>query len=97
MNSYGGWRRNPARLRCGGGADTQQSRMNLEIGIAQRTHFGTVEAFDLDEWLGYQPHLKVSLDKSSGSNGDTLNLTIQVLSKNTDYGGESFVLSHPLV
>jgi hypothetical protein len=37
-------------------------------------------------------HLQLTLDKTSGSNGDKLQLTIKVLQVNADYGAEPFVL-----
>jgi hypothetical protein len=37
-------------------------------------------------------NLGLSLDKTSGQNGDKINLTIQVKSKNTAYGGEIFLI-----
>jgi len=52
----------------------------------------TVQAYDLEDYLGSTPHLEVSLDKNTGSNGDTLKLTIKVLSGGNDYGGQGFVL-----
>ncbi len=42
------------------------------------------------------PHLTLSLDRSSGQNGDTLNLTIQVNSQNPSYGAEPFVVESTL-
>jgi hypothetical protein len=52
----------------------------------------TVEAHDLGEYLGTTPHLELSLDKPTGVNGETLHLTIKVLSADTSLGGEGFVL-----
>jgi hypothetical protein len=52
----------------------------------------TVTAWDLNDYLGGAKNLDVSLDKSTGKNGDTLKLTIKVLSKDQSYGGEGFVI-----
>jgi hypothetical protein len=52
----------------------------------------TVEVHDLGEYLGSTPHLTVALDKTQGKNGDTLHLTLTVLSKDKSFGGEGFVL-----
>ncbi len=42
------------------------------------------------------PNLQLSLDKSSGSNGDVLHLTIKVLNANQKLNGEGFVLTSTL-
>jgi hypothetical protein len=53
----------------------------------------TVTAYDLNDWLvGGKPNLEVTLDKTSGLNGDKLKLTITVLSTQTLVGAEGFVL-----
>jgi hypothetical protein len=53
----------------------------------------TVTAYDLDAWLnGTGARLMLSLDKGTGSNGDTLQLTIQVMSIDAATGGAGFVL-----
>jgi hypothetical protein len=53
-----------------------------------------VSAYDLNYYLGSTPNTTVKLDKTSGSNGDVLHLTIHVLSQDTRLGlaGEGFVL-----
>ena len=51
---------------------------------------------DLTEYTGGTAATKVSLDKGSGSNGDVLHLTIEVLSVDPSFGGEGFVLSSTL-
>jgi hypothetical protein len=53
----------------------------------------TVTAYDLDDYLGSgKPHLDLTLDRTSGENGDVLHLTIKVLSEDKTFGGEGFVL-----
>jgi len=39
---------------------------------------------------------KLTLDKTSGNDGDVLHLTIQVISADPSFGGEGFVLSSTL-
>jgi hypothetical protein len=53
-----------------------------------------VSAYDLNYYLGYPPNTTVKLDKTTGSNGDVLHLTIHVVSQDTrlGLGGEGFVL-----
>ena len=52
----------------------------------------TVTAYDLNDYLGGTANTTVSLDQSTGSNGDVLHLTITVNSKDAQLGGEAFVL-----
>jgi hypothetical protein len=52
----------------------------------------TVTAYDLNDYLGNTANTTVSLDTSTGSNGDVIHLTIHVTSTDTDLGGEGFVL-----
>lgn len=52
----------------------------------------TVTAYDLNGYLGQTANTTVSLDNTHGSNGDVLHLTIKVLSKDPNTGGEGFVL-----
>jgi hypothetical protein len=52
----------------------------------------TVTAYDLNDYLGNTANTTVSLDQSTGSNGDVLHLTITVNSKDAQLGGEAFVL-----
>jgi hypothetical protein len=42
---------------------------------------------------GTSPYLDFSLDKTTGNNGDTIQLTITVKSANTSLGGEVFVVT----
>ena len=51
-----------------------------------------VTAYDLNDYLGNAANTTVSLDKTSGSNGDVLHLTITVKSADSTLGGEGFVL-----
>jgi hypothetical protein len=58
----------------------------------------TVTAWDLNDYLGAgKPFLKVSLDKSQGSNGDTLKLTITSLKADNQDVSAIFVLQSDLV
>jgi len=56
----------------------------------------TVSVQDLSEYLGDTAATTVSLDKTSGNDGDVLHLTIKVLSVDPTFGGEGFVLSSTL-
>jgi hypothetical protein len=59
----------------------------------------TVEAFDLNAYITGDPkqaNTTVSLDTSTGVNGDTIHLTITVNSSNPMWGGEGFVLQSTL-
>jgi hypothetical protein len=59
---------------------------------AQTSGSWTVKAYDSGAFLGGTANTTVSLDKSSGSNGDVLHLTITVNKKDATIGGEAFVL-----
>jgi hypothetical protein len=52
----------------------------------------TVQAYDVNDYMGNTANTMVSLDKSTGSNGDVLHLTIKVLTKDKTLDGEGFVL-----
>jgi hypothetical protein len=53
----------------------------------------TVTALDYDSWFyGLKPTLKLSLDKTSGQNGDTLHLTVTPSSADPNLQGEVFIL-----
>jgi hypothetical protein len=59
----------------------------------------TVTVQDLTAYAAGDPSMAatdVSLDKTSGSDGDVLHLTIKVLSVDSSFGGEGFVLSSTL-
>jgi hypothetical protein len=58
----------------------------------------TVAAYDLSQWAGdsSQPATQLTLDRTSGQNGDVLHLTIKVLSVDPVIGGNGFVLSSTL-
>jgi hypothetical protein len=56
----------------------------------------TIKAWDYEEYFGANPRLKLSLDKDSGQNGDTVKLTIEVLKGNKALGGEIFILESNL-
>ncbi len=56
----------------------------------------TVAVQDLSEYIGDATATTVSLDKTTGSDGDVLHLTIKVNSIDTMIGGEGFVLSSTL-
>jgi hypothetical protein len=51
-----------------------------------------ITAFDYAYLLGDSANLELSLDQRTGRNGDTVHLTIKVLSQNSSLGGEAFVL-----
>ncbi|MFT3764420.1 MAG: hypothetical protein QM820_02715 [Minicystis sp.] len=55
-----------------------------------------VTAYDLNAFFGGSPNLELTLDKATGQNGDVLALTIKVLSLNTDYGVDAFILESDL-
>ena len=55
-----------------------------------------VKAWDLNDYLGNTPNTTVTLDKTSGSNGDVLQLTIKVSSYDKSFGGAGFVLESTL-
>jgi len=57
----------------------------------------TVTAWDMNSYLGYGGRrLTFSWDRNTGNNGDILHLTINVLSKDSQLGGEGFVLQSDL-
>jgi hypothetical protein len=57
----------------------------------------TVSAFDLNYYLtGANPYLKLTLDKSTGSDGDVLHLTIESLKADTQDVSAVFVLQSDL-
>jgi hypothetical protein len=61
----------------------------------------TVTAYDYNDYVygagsGSSPTTTVSLDKTSGSNGDVLHLTITALSYDSSFGGGGFVLDSSL-
>jgi hypothetical protein len=56
----------------------------------------TVAAYDYSEAYGGSPNLKLTFDKTTGSNGDTLKLTIQVLKKDADFASEPFWIESTL-
>ncbi len=51
-----------------------------------------VQAWDLNEYLGGSKNTTVSLDKTTGKNGDVLQLTIKVNGYNNSWGGAGVVL-----
>jgi hypothetical protein len=51
-----------------------------------------VSVYDMSPFLGGPSQLDLSLDKTSGKNGDTLHLTIKVIAADTQFGVESFAL-----
>jgi hypothetical protein len=51
-----------------------------------------VTAYDMNAYLGGEANTTLSLDKTTGSNGDVLHLTIKVNSADPDLGGEGFFL-----
>ncbi len=56
----------------------------------------TVKAWDLNAFLGNPANTSVMLDKTSGSDGDVLHLTITVQSYDSLWGGAGFVLESTL-
>jgi hypothetical protein len=52
----------------------------------------SIRAIDVSELLGGQPELQLSLDRTSGANGDTLKLTITRLRAPTHYGTSPFAI-----
>jgi hypothetical protein len=57
----------------------------------------TVTAYDYEAFAtGGSPNLKLSLDKSSGVSGETLMLSITVLSADPTFGAEAFILTSDL-
>jgi hypothetical protein len=53
----------------------------------------TVTAVDYDAWFfGRKANLKLSLDKNTGRNGDTLHLTVTPMSADSNLQGEVFIL-----
>jgi hypothetical protein len=55
-----------------------------------------VKAWDLGYYLGKTANTTLTLDKSSGSDGDVLNLTIKVTSYDSTYAGAGVVLESTL-
>jgi hypothetical protein len=56
----------------------------------------TVSAEDVEAFRGGAPVLRFTLDRASGQNGDTLQMTIEVLSADPRYGAEPFVVTSSL-
>jgi hypothetical protein len=56
----------------------------------------TVTAYDDSDFFGGPKRLDFAWDKNTGKNGDTLKLTITVLSKDTFLQGEEFILESQL-
>ncbi len=56
----------------------------------------TVTAYDDSAFFGGNPLLEFTWDKTTGQNGDTLMLTIKVLSKDTFINGEMFYIESEL-
>ena len=56
----------------------------------------TVSVMDFSEFIGDTAATSVSLDKTSGSDGDVLHLTITVMASDPNLGGEGFVLNSTL-
>jgi hypothetical protein len=52
----------------------------------------TVRVFDANDLLSGSPNLSLSLDRTSGQNGDTINLTITPHTADPKTGAEAFVL-----
>ena len=52
----------------------------------------TVRVFDANDLLNGSPNLSLSLDRTSGQNGDTINLTITPHTADPKTGAEAFVL-----
>jgi hypothetical protein len=75
----------------------QTKTIDLKLFSEAETGPWTVTAYDLNDYLGTgTKHLDLSLDKTTGKNGDVLKLTIKVLSKDANLGGEGFVISSTL-
>ncbi len=51
-----------------------------------------ITAYDYGYLLGGTSNLALSLDKTTGQNGDAVHLTIRAISRNDTIGGEAFVL-----
>jgi hypothetical protein len=51
-----------------------------------------VSVLDYNKTMTGTQYLQLSLDQSSGQNGDTLHLTIKVVKADTTYGVEPFVI-----
>lgn len=56
----------------------------------------TVTALDFSQFINGSPNLQLTLDKSTGVNGDTLKLTIKVLQVDAMLGAEPFFLQSKL-
>ena len=56
----------------------------------------TVAAYDYNDYVGGQANLTFTWDRTTGHNGDTLNLTIHVVSHNNNLGGELFMIDSTL-
>jgi hypothetical protein len=86
-----------------GGGSITTAGLKLEVGQTQTidvTLFSEapmpgpfrVTPYDFGYLLGGPSNLSLALDRTSGQNGDTLHLTIRVLSSNPTVGGEAFIL-----
>jgi hypothetical protein len=56
----------------------------------------TVHAWDMNDYLGNPSNTTLSLDKTTGSNGDVLHLTITVNSYDPNFGGAGFIIESTL-
>jgi hypothetical protein len=76
--------------------DTQNVDVQL-FSTAPTTGPWSVQAQDVNQYFyGGDPELAFSWDASSGKNRDTLHLAIHVLSADTQYGGELFLIESTL-
>jgi hypothetical protein len=68
------------------------AKVDVELFSTAPTSNWKVSAYDLNYYLGNAPNTTVSLSKTSGNNGEVLQLTIHVTSQDPTMGGEGFVL-----
>jgi hypothetical protein len=92
----------PVTLNAGGGA-ISSSGFSIPVGSTKTIRVQlyssaptsgpwTVQAFDYGDYYFSSADTQVSLDKSTGQNGDVLMLTVTVLKANSTFAGEAIML-----
>lgn len=92
IDYYGPWVTKGVKIPVG-----QQKAVEVKLWSAVPTSGPwTVTAYDDSAFFGGNPLLEFTWDKTTGQNGDTLMLTIKVLSKDTFINGEMFYIESEL-
>ncbi len=88
LNYYGQWATHGVKIPVG-----SSKTIDVQLWSSSATKAWKVTAYDAADYLGTgKKHLDLSWDKDTGSNGDTLHLTIKVLSADSSISGEAFMI-----